>query len=100
LLKFFELLALSLWTGGLVHDRWLAPSGAPFQRLALTCCATLALVQIGRGLLWTWSGITTPALVLFGALTLLCAWRGGLTRSFAVLFVLLAYMGWITTRGW
>jgi hypothetical protein len=100
LLKFFELLALSLWTGGLVHDRWLAPSGAPFRRLALACCTTLALVQISRGLLWTWSGMTTPVLVLFGTLTLLCAWRGGLTRSLAVMIVLLAYMGWITMRGW
>ncbi len=100
MLKFFELLALSLWTGGLVHDRWLAPSGAAFQRLALACCATLALVQVGRGLLWTWSGFTTPALALFGGLTLLCTWRGGLTRSLAVLAALLAYAGWIAVRGW
>lgn len=100
LLKFFELLALSVWTGGLVHDRWLAPSGAAFQRLAVGCCATLALVQIGRGVLWTWGGASGPALALFGGLTLLCAWRGGLTRSLAVLATLLVYTGWIAVRGW
>lgn len=100
LLKFFELLALSVWIGGIVHDRWLAPSGAAFARVALTCCATLALVQAGRGLLWTWSGATGPALALFAGLTLLCVWRSGLTRSLAVLVLLLVYMAWIALRGW
>ncbi|MBL0159084.1 MAG: hypothetical protein IPP47_18520 [Bryobacterales bacterium] len=100
LLKFCELLALSIWTGGLVHDRWLAPSGAAFRRVALICCAALALVQAARGLLWTWAGMTTPALALFAAMLLLCAWRGGLTRSFGVLAVLLGYTGWIAVRGW
>ena len=100
LLKFLELLALSVWTGGLVHDRWLAPSGAIFPRLALGCCAALALVQAVRGVIWTWSGMTTPALLLFVGLLILCAWHGGLTRSLGVLAVLLGYMGWIAMRGW
>lgn len=96
----FELLALSTGNGG-GDDRWLAPSGAAFPRVALSCCAALALVQAGRGLLWTWAGITAPALGLFAALLLLlCAWRGGLTRSVGVLAILLGYMGWIAVRGW
>lgn len=86
--------------GGLVHERWLAPSGAAFQRLALGCCVTLTLVQMGRGVLWTWSGVTGPAVMLFGGLTLLCAWRGGVARSLVVLVILLAYTAWIAMRGW
>jgi len=100
LLKFSEILALSLWTGGLVHDRWLAPPGTAFHRMALACCAALAMVQVARGLLWTWSGITGPALSLFAVLTLLSAWRGRLARSLAVLVVLLVYTAWIAVRGW
>ncbi len=99
-LKFFELLALSVWTGGVVHDRWLAPAGARFQRVALACGVTLALVQMGRGLLWTWSGMTGPALALFGGLAALCAWRGGVGRSWAVLAVLIGYTAWIAVRVW
>jgi len=64
------------------------------------CCTTLALVQVARGVLWTWDGMTTPALVLFGVLLALGVWRPTLTRSLIVLVVLLGYTAWIAMRGW
>jgi hypothetical protein len=99
LLTFIELLALAFWLGGTGVPRMLGFAGLRIP-VALLCALALTLVQVGRGLLWTWSGMTTPACVLFAALSALGLWRPRLISGLAAVAPLLAYSAWIAYRGW
>lgn len=99
ILTFLELVALSFWLGGIGAPRFLGVFNLRLP-VALLCAVALTLVQIGRGLLWTWSGMTTPACLLFAALSALGLWRPKLISGLAALLPLLAYTAWIAHRGW
>lgn len=99
ILTFIELVALAFWLGGIGVPRTIGFANARLP-VALVCALTLALVQAGRGFLWTWSGMTTPACALFAILSALGIWRPRLISGPAALLPLLAYTAWIAMRGW
>ncbi|MGC4048573.1 MAG: hypothetical protein QM757_03465 [Paludibaculum sp.] len=99
-LTFLELLAVSLWLGGLVHGLFTRKPGARWQWAAVACSLTLAAVQTARGLLWTWDGITRPALMLFSTLAVLSALSRRASASAMILLPLIGYLYWMSMRGY
>jgi hypothetical protein len=96
-----------------------------YYRLGLGCALALAGVQALRGILWTWAGMTGPAFVLFLLLAMAPAWarsvimpRLALARkagaeelfqrlhsrsmllNLTVILLLLAYLVWMSLRGY
>ncbi len=98
-LTFVELLALGLWLGGLVHSLFTRTPGGRWQWAAVGCSLALAAVQTARGMLWTWDGMTRPALMLFSTLAVLCALSRRASASAAILLPLLGYLYWVSIRG-
>lgn len=99
-LTFLELLALSLWLGGLVHGLFTRAAGAHWQWAAVGCSFALASVQAARGFLWTWEGMTRPALLLFSTLGVLCALSRRTAASACIVLPLVGYLYWIAMRGY
>lgn len=99
-LTFFELLALSLWLGGLVHGLATRKPGERWQWAAVACGLTLAAVQAARGFFWTWDGMTRPAMALFATLAVLNAISRRTSASALYLVPLLGYLYWIAMRGY
>jgi len=123
LLNFLEHLAIVLWMGSVVFFRFLAapavfhtldPEASSrlmrvifprYYLLGLCASVVLALVQLGRGLLWYWGGMVLPSLILFSLLAfgMLYARVRDAGRSLlwngVTLLLLFLYLIWMSTRG-
>ncbi len=100
LLKFVELASLCGLTGGVMAARWWGSRSRRFGWASLAMYALLTGVQVVRGMLWGFSGMTVPALGLFAVLALLVAVKREWADNPALLAPLGAYLYWMASRGW
>jgi hypothetical protein len=92
LLKLLELAA----AGGLFGAMLAASEAARVRWFGVAAGAGLAIVSVGRGLMWDWSAVHLMPLAA-GAVAGVLAWR----RWRAALALLgLVYLGWVAQRGW